>query len=180
MSKAMSLKKAEKIIKDFSELSAEGNSRICDDGDTWFHFEYLKLSIDETQEMEYENLKMKDDDYEILVHNANHFRLAPPSRRLLRDFGLGKPPTFNSDYPTSPLLISQDEAAAEETLVCTLDWIYAIEGDYSLENIKPRPKPSHIQLLYKWGIIDEHGNTTKALRKESHRLPYLTLNAKKA
>lgn len=132
----------------------------------------------EQKDVEYENLKMIQDEPEILIHNMNHFRVASPDRRLKAEFGLGSPPNSNTvNYHHKPPLESTvlgDLCELEENIVLVLDLICAHLHSYRLSRINvpiDRKFEESLQNLYMMGLIDNNGNLDEdKLRPEGYEL----------
>ena len=134
----------------------------------------LKFTVFEDRE--YENGMMAiGESTEVNFHNLHHFVMAPESRRMTREFGLGSPPN-EKYYPLDELLpdVSEYEGRIEEDLVITLDLLRAIEGKYFLKSIVVRETSLNsflLRTLFNWGFIDESGKVlNSAIRQKNMKI----------
>lgn len=139
------------------------------DNKTKFMQEYLqmhKLNLKphnhDIDEYEYDGNKITEDDPEIVIHNINHYRLAPKSRRNSPEFGLGSPPSKKDFYfKKTYSLIDLEVAKLEEDVVLTLDYLISIEKKYipsviKIDGYNPLLR-NGLHNLYLMGIIDNKG-----------------------
>jgi hypothetical protein len=115
---------------------------------------------------------MIKDDPEIMMHNINHFRVAPKFRRYNPEFGLGAPPNhelYNSATDI-PMEVNQLDSINEEALVIMLDNLQALHKGYILEQLQIYNFNSLIRFkeqikdLFSLGLIDITGVPTNSLR----------------
>lgn len=148
---------------------AKENAEDSSDNKLKFMNEYLKLHQLELKphnhdvdEYEYDGTKITEDDPEIIIHNINHYRLAPKSRRSSPEFGLGSPPPkkdfyFKKIYSRIDLEI----AKLEEDVVITLDYLISVDQKYIPSVIKIDGYNillrNGLHNLYLMGIIDNKG-----------------------
>ena len=120
---------------------------------------HFGIEIDDSIQYEYENSKMVNEKPEVMIHNINHFQIAPAKRKLMPDFGLGS--AFNTSMEEAALVVSTKVAEQEEELVSTLDFVYASHFGYELKIIYiDNVKHKNIIELYKRGLIDINGRPT--------------------
>lgn len=135
-----------------------------------FAYKYMEMHSLEVKpynailnEHEFDGKKITEDNPEVMIHNVNHFRLAPISRRNKPDFGLGGPPEDNDRYflIKAPLVTDREQREDEENMVLTLDLLISLEQGYRLQKISILPNSSFLRKglynLHHMGIIDSNG-----------------------
>lgn len=186
----MTLLQAKKLFKSlyakYENIEHKNSEIITKCSEKWFELYGLKVVNKHSDELlykedreygfvEYKNKHMALTSREVLIHNVNHYRVAPKRRRLLSEFGLGASPEAlldDDDVDVNNLLVvSQKKAKEEEDLVWTLDFICAANDNYLLhildmprqDKIGIEKQAKNIKALFEMGLIDKNGQATKTL-----------------